>query len=144
MICYFRLIINNLLPISYVTYQEIRAFVKLDILFSKVTFKEILFRMVELVEQSIKSEMIYTKVPVMHNGGTDNGIQYIGVFSLYNRIVKVLLNGKLTAKTESLAPILSMISMYIYTIDIDGETQATGESTKFSADVYIRIFETIY
>lgn len=54
---YRRLILLKNLPISYFLDTQIRLLSKHDVFLSKQTFKEILFKLVDIVEDEISAEM---------------------------------------------------------------------------------------
>jgi len=71
---YMRFITFMSLPISYVQTPEIRRFCKYDTGFSFVYFKEVMFKLTELVEKRIGQLMRGTKGAILHDGWTHNSL----------------------------------------------------------------------
>lgn len=141
---YIRLIVFHSLPLQIVTCHDYRAFSKFDIYFGVGYFKEILFKLEELVEEYISVEMKNTTGAMMYDGWTQFGTHFIGIFALYNRSVTFLEKGKKTEKLEVASPLISVSPMNSYNTDDDGNIIAGQDATRFCAETHMRHFEDIF
>ncbi len=108
----YRPLINlKSLPLSHVTDQEFRNFSKHNIIFGVRTFKETMFKLVEIVEAKIKDEMTLAKGAVMYDEWTHNSTHYIGVFAVYTRTLAVFKNGVISSESELAMPLLAVSPM---------------------------------
>lgn len=57
-------------------------------------FRHNLFSFLELVGQEIKKDKSGSRGEVMHDGWTDSGIHFLGVYCVFIRIVPFLNNGE--------------------------------------------------
>eukprot|EP00171_Calliarthron_tuberculosum_P002370 IDg2370t1 len=69
-----------------------------------------------------------SKGALMHDRWTHNSTHYVGLFALYNRNVKVLENGTMTEKEESVYPLLAVSPM----ANIDHEDEESSQSLEAS------------
>ncbi len=144
---YVRVVVLKSWLISCVSDPDLRVFSKHDIVFTKGTFKQVLFSLVELVEEKIRTEIKGGKGALTYDWCTDNGTHYVGLFVLYSRRVRILKNGGEVWQTEPVAPLISVGPMAQISEDDDDQSNvldSTQEATQFSADVYIRLFEDIF
>lgn len=142
---YIRFIVAKSLPISYVADHEVSAFSKHGEVFSKETFKKVLFNLVALVEERISTEMLCVKGALMHDGWTNNGMHYVDLFAIYCREVKMFAKGTLITKEEVACPLLAMKPMGKVTCEDENPNEEPSlEAKSFSAEVYIRFCEEIF
>lgn len=141
---YMRLIVLKNLPISFVADTEIRNFSKYGSVFCHRTFKEVLFKLVEIVECKIKDEMMKQKGAVMYDGWTNNSTHYVGIFGVYMRNVAVHKNGVMHTEKELACPLLAASPMANPSETGDDNCDVEDETTSFSARVHIRFFEDVF
>lgn len=76
---------------SYIEDSEVRKFSEIEELFSVKTFKEVLFKVVELVEIEIGKEMRETKSAILHERWNSNAMHYLGIFPVYCSTIDVII-----------------------------------------------------
>jgi hypothetical protein len=143
---YMRLIIMKSLPISYVEDSEICAFSVYNHLISRKRkiFKEVLFKVVELVKESITEEVAATQCgSIVHNGWTCNGTHYIGLFAAYCRPIKV--KNKTSFNTESKLELTLLACSPMDNIEQEygfpNLDEDIAETTKFNAETHVHFFK---
>ena len=82
---YVRLIVLKNLPVSVVEDPEYRKFHRYNEVISKRLFKEVIFKMVDLVDKKLSEEMKRCgKGSILHDGWTCAGVHYIALFACYS------------------------------------------------------------
>ncbi len=76
---YLRLIIELNYPITHIKSPELRQFSRHQDVFSIDYFKEVLFKLIEVVEEGIKGEMRGTKVTIIFDGWTRGSTHYVAI-----------------------------------------------------------------
>lgn len=82
MYAYMRLIVFKSAPLRYIADPEIREFSKHEDVFSITHFKETLFKLLEIVEESIRGELKGIMGALMQDGWTNNATHYVAFIHL--------------------------------------------------------------
>eukprot|EP00171_Calliarthron_tuberculosum_P000144 IDg144t1 len=138
---YLKIIIMRCLPVNNVWDPEFRDFSKCHSHFGVHFFKEILFKLTELVEQEIARDMQGTKGAIVHDGWTKNSMHYFGVFASFIRKVKVVKHGVQHDVEEHVTPLLSISPLAKYNAD---DSRADDEATEFDADTHVKHLEEVF
>ena len=82
---FIRLVVLKSLPVSIVEDQEFRSFHRYNENISRKLLKEVIFKLVELVDDNLRKELkLCGKGSILHDGWTCAGVHYIGLFACYN------------------------------------------------------------
>jgi len=141
MTAYIRLITSLSLPITYVAQPEIHNFCKFDAHFRVLYFKEVIFKLTELVEKRITTLMSRTRGAILHDGWTHNGTHYFGVYASFMKEVRVVRNGFMVTEEEICTPLIS-VSPISKASDLEDEENY--EATEFDAVTHVRQLEDIF
>ncbi len=79
---YLRLIIFTGMPVSQVSSPELRTFFRLVDIFGLRYFRNIFFKLVEVAQERIASEIKDTKNSLMHDGWTRGNTHYVGTIAV--------------------------------------------------------------
>eukprot|EP00171_Calliarthron_tuberculosum_P002904 IDg2904t1 len=86
---YLQLVVLRNEPLSIVEDRIYRDFSMYeDQRISRKTPREVMFSLFEIVENRISAEMRVTKGAILHDGWTDSGVHYIGLFAVYVRKIR--------------------------------------------------------
>ncbi len=80
---YIRLINIRSMPISIVECPEFRSFSRQNVHIKRATIIEVIFFLVELVEERISVELSRTKRAVMYDGWSETGTHSVGLYACY-------------------------------------------------------------
>lgn len=141
MFLFINVVISLSLPINYVENPVFREFGSVGVSISVKALRETLFKMVELVEMAIRTEMKSTHGAVMHDGWSTNGTHYLGVFAVFMKQVKAFENGKEVVRDALCMPLLSLSP--IAKRDAEGEVES-GYAITFDAESHIRQLEHVF
>lgn len=83
MFAFMKLIVKRNTAISAVEDVFYRNLSGFEHDFARATFKELMFTLVELIEDRITAEMKSTKGAIMYDGWTHGGMHYLGLFAIY-------------------------------------------------------------
>jgi hypothetical protein len=141
---YMHLIIMRSLPISYIEDSEVRSFSVYNHPTSRKIFKEVLFKVIKLVEESITEEVTTTQCgSIVHNGWTCNGTHYVGLFAVYCRPIKV--KNKTSFNAESKLELTLLASSPMANIEQEDSfsnlDEDNAEATKFNAETHVQFFK---
>ena len=144
MYSYLKLIVLKL-PLSIIEDSTLRDFSKYSERFSVKTLKETIFKLVQLVEETITNEMKTTKGSLMLDGWSECSIHYIGVFAVYMKCSKEIENGIILAEKRLCIALqaASPMSMIVQKGNFE-ETNSDKLSTDFGANTHIRFFEDVF
>ena len=121
---YLRLIVLKNLPVSIVEDPEFRSFHKYNETISKKALKEVVFKLVDIVDKKLGSEMKQAgRGSILHDGWTCAGVHYIGLFACY--VLSEDVNG---VKKDSIQLSLLSVSPMART--------ESGEDSKDGKEVY--------
>ena len=96
---YLHLIVLKNLPVSIVADPEYRRFHRYNEIMSTQTFKEIVFKVVDIVDGRLGEEMKKAgRGSILHDGWTCTGVHYIAIFACYT------LTGEVKQETKQLLP----------------------------------------
>lgn len=138
---FINVIIALSLPITYVENPVFREFASVGVNISMKALRETLFKMVELVEMAIRTDMKSTHGAVMHDGWSTNGSHYLGVFAVFMKQVKSIEKGNEVVRDELCMPLLSLSP--IAKRDAEGEVES-GYAITFDAESHIRQLEHVF
>lgn len=101
------------------------------------------FSLVELVEAKISREMKNTNGAVVHDGWTDCEMHYLGIFAVYTRRVRSVLNYSEVYHNEVINVLLSMSPMYMLCTCTIYNYECTTE-TRFYAKTNCVTFREVF
>lgn len=128
---WIELMVMNSLPLSVVEDPLYRKFSKHDVEISSKTIKEVLFKLVELVEPKIAAELQAAGCgALMHDAWTKFSTHYMAFFACYMRKVKVKKHGDWVFEEQPECTLLSVAPMASFTSD--GES-TDDEAANFTA-----------
>lgn len=105
---FINVIIELSLPITYVENAAFRDIGDIAVNISVKSFREKLFKMVELVENRVANYMKQTKGAVKYDGWTKNGTQYVAVYAIMMKKVRHLVEGQDILREELAMHLQSM------------------------------------
>lgn len=135
---FIQLIVLKNVPISAVEDNLYRSFCKYDVDLSRQTLKNVMFNLVELVENKITCEMTSTKGSIMHDGWTHAGTHHIGLFAMY------AINDEKTGKSQVRTPLLSMSPMAMMCKCPRYECECDAETTSFDSQTHAEHIRSIF
>eukprot|EP00171_Calliarthron_tuberculosum_P009475 IDg9475t1 len=122
---YIQLVSMRNAPLSIIEDPLFRSFCKYDEKITIKTLKAVIFSLTQLVEENITKEMRATKGAIMHDGWTDCGVHYVGLFAVYCR--------KSNSRSEVVSPLLSMSPMAKICKCDASSCLCIAETTRFDA-----------
>ena len=141
MFMYIRLIVLKSLPLSFVEDDLVSSFSKSEYTFSQKLIKSVIFHLTEHVEKRISALMQETTGAIVHDGWSNAGMHYFGVFASFMRKIKVVRNGESTEVEELCLPLLSVSPMA--KVQQDGTLNAE-EAETFDAEIHLRHLEETF
>ena len=119
----------------------------------KDTLKKVIFKMVEMIEEKIKEEMLAAGIgALLSDGWTKHGTHYLGIFATYNREVSFSALGdkrtkkKKQVRNEVVSSLLSCAPMQKKNDNEDhceDDDDVDEETTAFDAETHVQHFENI-
>lgn len=94
-----RVIVMKSFPISLIEDKEFPQFSGSHVHIFESKFRNVIFKLVELVEQRIYEELISTKGSVLYDGWTFNESHFVGVILSYCKTYQSRFNRKFTSNT---------------------------------------------
>ena len=137
MCLWLRLTVMKNVPVSAIEDDLYRSFCRYDERFGRSYFKEVMFNLVELVEERISIEMKRTKGAILHDGWSCSGTHYIGLFASY-------VTQKALDQNEVVTPLLSVSSMAKICKCADDDCKCTLETTNFDAETHTSHIRAIF
>jgi hypothetical protein len=142
---WIKLIVMKNLGLNAVEDESFRHFSKYNVALSAKTIREVILKLVELVEQSIAVELKGKKACLLHDGWSHNGDHFIGLFASYNREVGLpLKNGiVLLEPTITLLSVSPMAGLKVHEDNEDGDDsmeEFDESTTSFNAAAHVQYF----
>ena len=146
---WIRLIVLKSEPLSVIEDPEYRAFAAYKEKFDRKYLKQVLFKLVELVEARISEEMKDQVGAILFDGWSRRGTHYVGLFGSFMRKVSVMNVGRSTVAEELCMPLLSVSPMATYeasqfTSDEESGSENLTEATDFGAKTHVEHFKSIF
>ena len=128
---FIRLVVLKSLPITIVEDKEFRSFHRFNESISRKLLKEVIFKLVEIVDEKLRVELkLCGKGSILHDGWTCAGVHYIGLFACYNTGA---------VKTEKPKPLNEDVQLSLLSVSPMARTELTEEDeidTKTDLAVY--------
>lgn len=114
---YIQFIVDNCYPLAVVEKPSFRKINRFYTVVSRKTIRELIFKLVEVVERKLAAEMSLCKGAILHDEWTDKtSTRFVGVFGIYIRRHRNLGSNSSVVLDEILAPFLSCSPMPIASI----------------------------
>lgn len=139
MFAFVQLVVLRNIPVSAVEDTLYRDFSKFNVSICRKTFKEVLFNLVELVENKITAEMNTTKGAIMYDGWTHGGMHYLGLFAIYMKR-----NDSTPAEQIVAAPLLSVSPMAMNCQCNSGICTCSDETNTFDGKTHAEQIRSIF
>eukprot|EP00171_Calliarthron_tuberculosum_P003916 IDg3916t1 len=133
---YIQLVVMRDAPLTVTEDPIYRSFCKYDAKISHKTLKAVIFALTELVEEKISTEMRSTKGAIIHDGWTDCGVHYVGLFASY-----CLQAG---SGSQVVTPLLSMSPMAKVCSCDRSTCSCVDETTSFDAATHASHIKDIF
>ena len=138
---YIKPITSMSLPLSIVQDELFRRFSNHEHNFSIKHVKQVMFQLVEIVEQLTGEEMKCTKVAILHDGWTHAGTHYLGIFASYIRRKVIWENNKNICINEHVMPLLSMSPLRKIDVCEDDSDAATDFGAQTRVENINEVFQ---
>lgn len=147
---YIRFIVENNQPLTIVEQPSFRKLSKYDYVVSAKGIRNLMYKLVEVIERSIAEEMKKCTGALMYDGWTDrSGTHFVGTFGVYMR--QVVNQGSVGQEfSEVCSPLLSCSPMaHVKTTgdneksDFDAE-MSHEEATTFDARTHVEHFKDVF
>ena len=146
------LVVKKSVPPSMIEDPVFRDALALDKISTR-TWKETIFQLVILVEQSISKEMLATTSGgLMHDGWTCNGVHYLGLFGCYNVKRTEVQQSKKISKDYPVCTLLSVAPLAMVEeeerdnfVDVDAQDVSGKvlEAIEFNAETHAEHYRNI-
>ncbi len=136
-------------PLHIVEDSDFRALSIAKDKFNRKYVKEVLFKLVEIVEVRIVAAISGNVGDIMFDGWSRQGTHYVGLFVIFMRKVDFLYRRHQAVKEELCMPLLSVCPMATAVFDTDeslNEEQTVNftEAVDFSAKAHVEHFKSVF
>ena len=138
---YIRLITIRSMPIFIVECSEFGSFCRHNVHRKGATIIEVMFSLVELVEERISIELSRTKEAVMYVGWSDTGTHYVDLYAC--NCAPQTIRSNMTDRVEEIMP-YSLLGVASMGHMDDEEAEAGSETASFNADMHLNFFKEAF
>ena len=133
---WINVIVEKSMPLAYVEDDTMRSFSRHTVRLSKKYIKDVIYKLVELVEKAVGDEMKHAPIgAIMHDGWSKVSTHYFGLYACYS--LKVGPKHKPHIALLAVAPIQE-------TDNGDSDDDQPGETATFDADAHCRFIRETF
>ncbi len=142
MYMYLQLVIVRNIPMYSVEDELFREFDKYQERFGRQYFQDVVHSLVVVVKSKIKNEMKMTRGAILHDGWTNSGTHYLGLFACY--VWDPDTSNCTSARRKQIrTPLLSM-SLLALMCDCENDCACAAETTTWDAETHAHQIREVF